>query len=120
VRGGENQVFEVEMKTQHGVDIKCFGSSPSCTPCNRTPTKKTAPISRCKRLTGNKPDLWHTRPFRRKVRVRVLDRPKLDLCLHGGDLGGTKHHFKDGTVFSEETREENQVGVPVLPKMSSD
>ncbi|KAJ7879280.1 hypothetical protein B0H14DRAFT_3435163 [Mycena olivaceomarginata] len=34
---------------------------------NRTPTKKTAPISPYERLTGNKPDLRRARPFGTKV-----------------------------------------------------
>jgi hypothetical protein len=45
---------------------------------NRTPTKKTAPISPYEGLTGNKPNLRRAQPFGRKVWVRVLDGSKLD------------------------------------------
>ncbi|KAF7368162.1 Transcription factor [Mycena venus] len=201
------KAFEAEMKTQHSVDIKCFGSdrgreytgglfdkhlaaqgtrrelNPHDTPQkngaaerlngtlgghmramliasglpkqfwglavvyavwlrNRTPTKKTAPISPYERLTGNKPDLRRARPFGSKVWVRVVGGSKLDprgveAVWVGPSVETPDGHkvywpkqrtitvernvrFEDGTVFGEETREEIQVEVPTQPKTGSD
>nr|GAT42892.1 polyprotein [Mycena chlorophos] len=96
---------------------------------NRLPTKKTAPKSPYEIITGNKPDLSRARRFGCRVWVRVYDGSKLDeRGVEAKWVGPSSEtpdghkvywpktrtitvernvRFDDGTVFGEETGEED-------------